>query len=218
MSKNADRIVIGNDPGYSGGLTVIDGDKVEVFDPPVIRTQVKKKNKKGILKLANVTKYDLQGMYNLLSNYANKNAIFAIERVGPRPGEGSVSVFNFGEGYGYWKMAAIACGMELVIVSPQTWKKSFPILTSGGEIDNFRSSKKLLLEEQKITRDKDQKKRIKKEIDSLGRRIKALAKDRARELASSLYPDLADKFKLKKHDGRAESLLIARHVSQNFKD
>jgi hypothetical protein len=217
MSFNANRIIISVDPGFTGGLTILEGSTAEVFDPPTIKTQVKKKNKKGENKLANVTKYDLQGMYNLLANYAGKNALFAIERVGPRPGEGSVSVFNFGEGYGYWKMAAVACGMELVIISPQTWKKSFPELTSGGEIDDIRASQKALKVEYKETRDKTENKRIKKEIDSLGRRLKTISKDRARVLAASLYPDLESKFRLKKHDGRAESLLIARHASENLR-
>jgi crossover junction endodeoxyribonuclease RuvC len=39
---------------------------------------------------------------------------------------------------------------------------------------------------------------------------KASGKDASRALAAQLYPDSADLFKLVKHDGRAEAVLIAR--------
>ena len=39
-------------------------------------------------------------------------------------------------------------------------------------------------------------------------------KDHSRLLATRLYPDLADQFKRKKDDGRAEALLIARYGSE----
>lgn len=42
------------------------------------------------------------------------------------------------------------------------------------------------------------------------------AKSEARSLASILYPDLKNKFELKKHDGRAEAILIARYKLETY--
>ena len=43
---------------------------------------------------------------------------------------------------------------------------------------------------------------------------KSKDKDQSRLLATRLYPQLADKFKQKKDDGRAEALLIAKYGSE----
>jgi hypothetical protein len=44
---------------------------------------------------------------------------------------------------------------------------------------------------------------------------KKLAKDKARELAGKLYPELKECFELKKDDGKAESLLIAEYIRRH---
>jgi crossover junction endodeoxyribonuclease RuvC len=45
---------------------------------------------------------------------------------------------------------------------------------------------------------------------------KSKDKDQSRLLATRLYPQLADKFKQKKDDGRAEALLIAKYGSEQI--
>ena len=58
-------------------------------------------------------------------------------------------------------------------------------------------------------------KEYKKQIDKLGRQVKAEAKTLARHLASDFYPELSDNFVKKNSDGVAESLLIALYGRDN---
>ena len=54
----------------------------------------------------------------------NKGTINAcVERVSAFPGEGVVSAFSFGKGYGIWLGLITMIGWSLTLVAPQTWKK-----------------------------------------------------------------------------------------------
>lgn len=48
--------------------------------------------------------------------------VIYVERVGPRPGEGVVSCFNFGQVNGRLIGLAEAQGKRIVVVNPQTWQ------------------------------------------------------------------------------------------------
>ena len=54
-------------------------------------------------------------------------------------------------------------------------------------------------------------------LGRMGEETQAQTKDRARELAQGLFPGLAKQFSLKKHDGRAEALLIAVYYATKGK-
>ena len=102
-------------------------------------------------------------------------------------------------------------------ITPQTWKKFYPDLLKNDEIEDLRESLKALRAKQKAAKDKKLKDGIKKDLAKLNRSLKGATKDAARAKAAELYPDIADCFKLKKHDGRAEALLIARYVHSELR-
>jgi len=195
-------ITIAIDPGVSGAVGVLVGDAGVVYDTPVTKTSSKVK---GVIKYK--THYDLMGMVNLLKPFKDSNVIIALEDVSAMPGEGVTSSFNFGEGKGIW-IGILSAMFEkpIMMVRASTWKKSFPEITDRPDIKKLKEESKALSAQHKVM----------KEISSLGRNIKSIAKSATRELAMNLFPDIQDKFKLKKHDGRAESLLIATYARRNY--
>jgi hypothetical protein len=207
--KNKFDIIIGLDPGITGGITILHNNgEVEVYRIPVETVVINKKNKK---------KYVLSDIASILKPFANKKVLFIQEYVSSMPGEGSVSAFGFGKSAGSTVGMAYALGFEVVEVRPTTWKKHFPQLISD-EIHHKKAEIKDLRVELKTLKDKDSKKENKKQIDKLNRQIKILAKNMARELVSSLYPDLKSNFKLKNSDGMAESLLIALYGREKLNE
>jgi len=209
------RIIVGIDPGVSGGITIL-GKDIQIFPIPITKNKVGKTNA-GKDKFK--TEYDWDEVVKLFKKIQSMGEIdlmlAGIEKVHAGPGEGSVSMFGFGKGYGFLLGAIKALGWELVEVSPQMWKKEFPELITQ-EIHDIKQQQKDLRKANKTEKDKAIKSGNTKEIERLGRRSKSIAKSLARELAADLAPDLKDMFKLVKSDGLAESLLIAEWTKQNY--
>jgi len=193
-------MVVGLDPGVTGGITIVyKNGKVNIHRIPVNSVVVNKKNKKT---------YDLKGVVDLLKPLRDKKVLFVQERVSSMPGEGSVSAFSFGRSAGSTIGIAHALEFDVVMVGSTKWKKHFPELINDDIRDKKAEAKELRVVA-KTLKDTGAKKENKKQIDKLNRQVKSVAKTLARELVSSLHPELADDFKQKNSDGMAESLLIA---------
>lgn len=50
-----------------------------------------------------------------------------VEKVGPRPGQGTKSMFSFGENFGFIRGVLEAYNIPYELVHPQKWKKEFSI-------------------------------------------------------------------------------------------
>lgn len=208
MSVGVD-VIMGVDPGISGALCILVGGSPSVFDTPtnkVVKGTGKKKR--------NVNVHNIEAMRDMLRPFAGQNVTFALEKVSARPGEGVVSSFNFGQAYAFWKMAAVCFEFDLIEITPTTWKKTYPQLSHTDEMDNLRDEIKALRAKAKVMKDNDKKETIKEDVSSMNRKLKTIMKDASRALASEFYPSMAGNLKLKKHDGRAESILIARYAQQ----
>jgi len=193
-------MVVGLDPGVTGGITIVyKNGKVNIHRIPVKTVTVNKKKKK---------KYDLEAVVAILKPLEGKKVLFVQERVASMPGEGSVSAFSFGRSAGSTIGIAYALEFDVIEVGSMTWKKHFPSLIND-EIIDYKAQAKDLRVIAKTLKDKASKKENKKQIDKLNRQVKTVAKRMARELVMSLHPELADDFKQKNSDGMAESLLIA---------
>ncbi len=211
MSTN--QIFVGIDPGLGGAACIINGNSIKVHDAPTFIPKPVKPSKASARR-----NFDLHAMYEIFKPLDGLDVICLLEKVGPRSKEGVVSSFNFGKGVGYWEMAAIACGFNLIDIFPQKWKKDYPEITECKTILDLKINlKSITLEQKKLlkSRDQDKKQRISKEISRFKRQIKEAAKDEARALVIKLYPSLSFMFRLKKHHGRAESLLIARYAKNH---
>lgn len=96
---------IGIDPGKSGALAILyDDGQVEThaFDPGVYTHTLKA----------------VRGCDPI---------ICCVEKVGAMPGQGVVSMFNFGHNFGFIEGLLRAYGIPYQLVPPQTWKKEFSL-------------------------------------------------------------------------------------------
>lgn len=61
----------------------------------------------------------------------NGEHIFAaVEKVGARPGQGTVSMFSFGQSYGFILGVLAALGIGCQLVPPGAWKREFGLLNA----------------------------------------------------------------------------------------
>jgi crossover junction endodeoxyribonuclease RuvC len=54
--------------------------------------------------------------------------VAAVEKVGARPGQGTVSMFNFGKSAGYIEGVLSALGIPYQLVPPNKWKNEFSLI------------------------------------------------------------------------------------------
>lgn len=104
-------IWIGVDPGKNGGYSVISKLYTEqtVFAYP--------------------WDDDLFAMQMaLLMKFKEHGIVAAVEKVGARPGQGTVSMFNFGKSAGYIEGVLGALGIPYQYVPPAKWKKEFSLI------------------------------------------------------------------------------------------
>ena len=98
------KIYVGIDPGKSGALAILhpDGDvKTIPFD---------------------VTRYIVA-----LEELKEFDVMCCLEKVGAMPGQGVVSMFNFGHNFGFIEGVLQAFCIPYQLVPPQTWKKEFSL-------------------------------------------------------------------------------------------
>lgn len=99
-------IYIGVDPGKNGGIAVIhnDGDIIHLYP------------------------YDEYRLVTILEIYANiRNIKCVLEKVNAMPGQGVVSMFNFGQNFGFIQGVLKAYNIPFELVPPQKWKKEFSV-------------------------------------------------------------------------------------------
>jgi hypothetical protein len=154
------------DPGINGAIAALYPDgKCDVHSVPTVMVGDKRS-------------FDPMSMAKLIKGYGS-GAKICLEAVHAMPGNGAVSMFFFGRGFGIWEGVLGALGRTYELVPPQAWKKHYPELMSVKGDKRPRS------------------------------KIKAEAKKKALILARTLFPKVADKLKREKDDGRAEALLMA---------
>lgn len=97
---------VGVDPGKKGGYSIITGNGDAISFP-----------------------WDDAGFVNTMNNISAsfpKDKIFVfVEKVGAMPGQGVVSMFNFGKSAGFIEGVLNACYLTYELVPPQRWKKYY---------------------------------------------------------------------------------------------
>lgn len=104
-------MIIGIDPGLGGGIAVVGrmGNLIYAVNTPVFKIKGK-------------TVLDIYAVAKLLAEYRLADRA-VIEQVGAMPGQGVTSMFNFGFSTGVLHGALAALEIQIVQVTPQTWKK-----------------------------------------------------------------------------------------------
>ena len=115
-------VSIGIDPGKTGAIAVMDDD--------------------GILCLEqfNVDKY-VDVLSYVGQSTSAKDIKVCLEKVGAMPGQGVVSMFNFGHNLGVIEGILSALRIPYQLVPPQTWKKEFSL--TGDKAKSIEVCKKL---------------------------------------------------------------------------
>lgn len=103
-------IYIGIDPGKSGAIAIITTD--ENNQPFRIR----------------VAAFDEIAYCDMLATCVGSRAVCCIEKVGAMPGQGVVSMFNFGRNLGYNEGLLQANKIPYQLIPPATWKKEFSLI------------------------------------------------------------------------------------------
>ena len=100
-------LFIGIDPGKSGGIAYIDTEQGFAGTEPY--------SDKALIDLCSDASRDGMGV------------VCCLEKVGAMPGQGVVSMFNFGRSVGYIKGVLEAFRIPYQEITPQKWKREFTL-------------------------------------------------------------------------------------------
>ena len=103
-----------------------------------------------------------------------------IEQVSSMPNQGVASTFKFGVGFGVLQGVVACLDLPILLVTPQKWKGYHKLLRKDVRFALQRDPTDLEL------------------------------KDAARIMAIKFFPDQYENLKLKKHNGRADAVMIGR--------
>jgi len=110
---------VGIDPGLTGAVAVLFGEKAEVYDIPTI--------KKG----DGAVKYEIDpaGLGRVLrfGIVDSDKVVAALERVNSMPGQASSSTFSLGDSFGVCRAVLSLTNLPLMYVTPMAWKKYFKL-------------------------------------------------------------------------------------------
>lgn len=100
-------LFIGIDPGKSGGIAYIDTEQGFAGTEP----------------------YSDKALIDLCSSASreSQSVMCCLEKVGAMPGQGVVSMFNFGQSVGYIKGVLESFRIPYQEVTPQKWKREFSL-------------------------------------------------------------------------------------------
>ena len=115
--------IIGIDPGLSGGIAILEDNKVkEMFDMPVMSDGKKNKRQLNSALLAQIIKDNIEDI---------EDTVMVVEQVNAMPGQGVTSMFNFGQTFGAIKGICAALSLPIFFVRPAKWKKHFELINSS---------------------------------------------------------------------------------------
>ena len=143
-------IIIGIDPGVSGGISILENKKViEVYDMPTMIDGKKNKRQVNGAQVANIIKEKLDD---------NKETVVVVEQVNAMPGQGVTSMFNFGQSFGVIKGICSALSLPIYFVRPTKWKKHFNLIKTNKDASRTKAIEIYPGISHKISRKKDSNK------------------------------------------------------------
>ena len=115
--------IIGIDPGLSGGIAILEDNKVKgMHDMPVMADGKKNKRQLNNALLVQLLKDNIKSI---------EDTVMVVEQVNAMPGQGVTSMFNFGQIFGAIKGICAALGLPIFFVRPAKWKKHFELINSS---------------------------------------------------------------------------------------
>ena len=140
-------IIIGIDPGLSGGIAVLDNNKVlELFDMPVMADGKKNKKQLNSALLAKLIKES--------TSNTSESAVI-VEQVNAMPGQGVTSMFNFGQTFGAIKGICATLELPIFFVRPSKWNKHFELINSSKDASRTKAIEMYPHLAEKLSKKKD---------------------------------------------------------------
>lgn len=115
-------IIIACDPGLTGALCFNDWKqgRLEIVPMPTLQREIKGRKLRSVIDegevLSTLQAFSAMGATHLF-----------IEAVGGMPGQSAPAAFNFGQGYGAVRMAALACGLAIEAIPSSVWKQALKV-------------------------------------------------------------------------------------------
>jgi len=188
-----EKILIGCDPGADGYITAFDGIGFKFYEMPRHKVDTTLLLKSGKPKMKD--EFHISGLvdlvYQIKSDFKNKDFVVAIEQVGGRGGNGATQNFNFGFVCGLQRMVFEMLKAEIIMVRPQKWQS---VVRKGYD--------------------------IKKVPSSTGKTMIVDAKAMAEYIATIEYPNIdfrKSERARKNHDGKIDSFLICLYLIRTYK-
>jgi crossover junction endodeoxyribonuclease RuvC len=108
-------MILGVDPGTSGAIAALDRGKVALLeDLPVHTVAAKGRGDRAEL--------DVHTLHALIARLGPIEHAF-VEKVAARPGNGSVSMFRFGQACGAIYATLAVMGIPITLVQPKAWQR-----------------------------------------------------------------------------------------------
>ncbi len=124
-------IIIGIDPGLSGGIAVLKDNIIKnLYDMPVMSEGKKNKRQLNSAQLVKIIKENIQ---------EKEETAIVVEQVNAMPGQGVTSMFNFGQTFGAIKGISAALGLPIFFVRPAKWKKHFELINSSKDSSSTKA-------------------------------------------------------------------------------
>jgi len=123
MGASSKNLILGIDPGFSGGLALLYRNTGELrFTSPVLT-----------VKAHGRPEIDAHALLQWLTPHAPHVGLCAIEDVSAMPGQGVTGMFRFGYGAGLMSGIVIALGIPLIRIKPAVWKAALGLSREKGE-------------------------------------------------------------------------------------
>jgi crossover junction endodeoxyribonuclease RuvC len=132
------QIVLGIDPGITGGLAWVswDGKHRRVFDAP-----------RAASATSTNRKYDQPAMAALLKRLiirddgSRRRAVAAMELVHTMPGDGAMGSFSFGFGFALWQGILTTLDVPIDFVDPRRWQKEMGMEPTSDRYQRKKNSR-----------------------------------------------------------------------------
>ena len=139
--------IFGIDPGLSGGIAILDDNKIkEIFDMPVMPDGKKNKRQINSALLAQLFKENIKDI---------EDTVIIVEQVNAMPGQGVTSMFNFGQTFGAIKGISAALSLPIFFVRPAKWKKHFELINSSKDASRTKAIEMYPSFAEKLSKKKD---------------------------------------------------------------
>ncbi len=139
--------IIGIDPGLSGGIAILENNKVkEMFDMPVMSDGKKNKRQLNSALLVQLVRDNIKDI---------EDTVMVVEQVNAMPGQGVTSMFNFGQSFGAIKGICAALGLPIFFVRPAKWKKHFELINSSKDASRTKVIEMYPYIAEKLSKKKD---------------------------------------------------------------